>query len=332
MAEMTRRERIRCALAGKPVDRVPVAFWRHWPVDDQDAASLSRAALDYQRKFDWDFIKVPPSHTYCIDDYGAKHVYRGKPIGDREHLERVIKNVEDWDRIEPLDVRKGAYARILECQKRILEQKDPETPLVMTLFNPLAMARYLAAGETYLIHLRHEPERVERALKALTQTCADFARLAIAEGADGIFLSTLAASYDAMSEDEYRRYGRPNDLAVLAAAKDGWFNILHLHGQHPMFRLVSDYPVQALNWHDRTAWPSLAEGLQIFQGAAVGGIEQFEVLHFGTPSAVQAQALDAIQQTDGRRLILAGGCTYPLTVPEGNLHAVREAVELASAK
>ena len=94
-----------------------------------------------------------------------------------------------------------------------------------------------------------------------------------------------------------------------------------------MFREVADYPVQALNWHDRTAWPSLAEAMAIFPGAVVGGVEQFSLLHLGTPDEVRAQVQEALQQTKGLRHIVAAGCTYPLTVPDGNLLAVRRAVE-----
>ncbi|MHB9091676.1 MAG: uroporphyrinogen decarboxylase family protein, partial [Chloroflexota bacterium] len=168
------------------------------------------------------------------------------------------------------------------------------------------------------------------ALGVLTRTCADFARLAIAEGADGIFLSTAQASYEELSEAEYRRFGRPGDLTVLAAASEGRCNILHLHGQHPMYEAVADYPVAALNWHDRTTELDLAAGLRVFPGAVVGGVEQFEVLHFGTPAEVRAQVFDAIARTGGRRLVVAAGCTYPLTVPEGNLRAARAAVDLAA--
>jgi uroporphyrinogen decarboxylase len=117
---------------------------------------------------------------------------------------------------------------------------------------------------------------------------------------------------------------------VLQAASAGWCNILHLHGQYPMYELVAHYPVAAFNWHDRTTGLDLAGGLRVFPGAVVGGVEQFEVLHFGTPAEVQAQVLDAIAQTGGRRLVVAAGCTYPLTVPEGNLRAARAAVDLAA--
>ncbi len=332
MAEMTKRERIQTALAGRPVDHVPVAFWRHWPGDDQYGESLARVALEFQRRYDLDFIKIPVSSTYCVDDYGVKHIFRGRPSGDRDYLEHAIRRVEDWDRIEPLDVHKGTYGQHLQVLRMVMEQKDPNIPVIYTMFNPLSMAFFLAGQETCLVHLRRDTERVERALSALTETCASFAQAVIAEGADGIFLSTAASSYEIMSDEEYRRFGRPGDLVILAAASHGWFNVLHLHGQYPMFTQLSDYPVHAVNWHDRTAWPSLTEAGQLFAGTLMGGVEQYNILHHGSPADVESQVHDAIKKMNGLRLIIAAGCTYPLSVPEGNLIAMRRAVETAVAK
>jgi uroporphyrinogen decarboxylase len=327
MDVMTKRERIKAALAGEAVDRVPVAFWRHWPGDDQKPDSLAAVALDFQTRYDLDFIKVPVSSVYCVEDYGVTHTYNGSYMGDREYLERVVRRVEDWDTIHPLDVQKGGYGRGLEALRMIMEQKEADTPVIFTMFNPLAMAAYLAGDETLLVHLRSQPQRVLRALEALAETSARFVRAALAEGCDGIFLSTRFASYELMSEEEYRRFGRPGDTAVLAAASEGgWFNVLHLHGQHPMFIPLSDYRVQAVNWHDRTAWPGLAEGAKLVKHAVMGGVEQFKTLHLGSAEEVRAQVRDAIGQMGGRRLIVTTGCTYPLGVPHSNLLAMRNAV------
>jgi len=332
MAEMSKRERIEAALAGRAVDRAPVGFWRHWPGDDQHEDSLALVTLEFQRAYDLDFIKFPVSSTYIVSDYGVKHEYQDSPGGDRTYLEHVIKRVEDWERIEPLDIRKGTYGWHLQSLRRVVQQKRSDTPVIVTMFNPLALAFYLAGEETCLAHLRTYPERVESAINALTQTCTDFARAAIGEGADGIFLSARFASYELISEIEYNRFGRPGDLAVLAAAADGWFNVMHVHGQHPMLSQMSNYPAHALNWHDRTAYPGLAEAAKLFKGALMGGIDQYEVLQSGSPEEVAAQVHDAVRQMNGRRLIVTPGCTYPLSVPHTNLVAMRRAVETAAAR
>jgi len=50
MSEMTKRERLQATVAGQATDRAPIAFWRHWPIDDQDAAALAYVALEYQMR------------------------------------------------------------------------------------------------------------------------------------------------------------------------------------------------------------------------------------------------------------------------------------------
>ena len=323
---MRKDERLKAALAGQAVDRPPVAFWRHWPGDDQQLESLVEAALNFQRQWDLDFIKLPVSSTYAVSDWGVKHEYQGSPNGDRAYLERAIRQPEDWDKIQPLDVARGTYGWTLQAIRKLIGKKDRDTPLVVTMFNPLSVAFYLAGDETCRVHLREHPARVERALEAICDTSAAFAAAAIEAGADGIFLSAKQASFEDVSEEEYRRFGRFGDLRVLRAASQGWLNILHLHGQHPMFEMVADYPTQAFNWHDHTT-RSLSQVRGLFPGALVGGVEQYRVLHFGSPAEVAAQVADAIAQTGGRGLIVSPGCTYPITVPQRNLSALRKAVE-----
>ena len=52
---MYRKERVRAALAGKEVDRVPVM---HLSAFDQDPISLAEAEVDLTEKYDFDYIKM----------------------------------------------------------------------------------------------------------------------------------------------------------------------------------------------------------------------------------------------------------------------------------
>ncbi len=132
---------------------------------------------------------------------------------------------------------------------------------------------------------------------------------------------------DLMSEAEYRDLGEPYDRRVLEAAQECWFNMLHLHGEHIMFDLCARYPVPAINWHSRETPPSLREGMWRYRGAVCGGLAQWDDLLRGDPDQVRAQVADAIDQTEGRRLIVASGCVSPVNAPWSNLRATRAAVE-----
>jgi uroporphyrinogen decarboxylase len=130
-----------------------------------------------------------------------------------------------------------------------------------------------------------------------------------------------------LGEDQYHEFGAPYDRLVLdAVAGKTDFVLLHAHGKRPMFDLLAEYPVQAINWHDRTEAPSLAGGQQRFAGAVAGGIDEWDALQTD-PESIAAQAREAIAQTGGRRFILAAGCVIPMDTPEANIRAVRQSVE-----
>jgi uroporphyrinogen decarboxylase len=102
--------------------------------------------------------------------------------------------------------------------------------------------------------------------------------------------------------------------------------MLHIHGQDVMFDLLADYPVQAINWHDRETPPSLAEAMERTDKLLVGGLDQ-ETVMTGTPDDVLAKAADAMTQTGGRRFMLGVGCVTMVASPWGNVAAARKSVE-----
>lgn len=327
MAPMTRRERLEAAIAGEPVDRVPVALWRHFPGDDQDPAELARAHLDFQRLYDFDFIKITPSYTYGVADWGVRDRYLGNDEGVIEVTERAVKEKGDWRRLRPLDPNEGELARQLRCIELIRDAVGKDVPFIPTVFNPLGQLIFLAGELRELPYLRRDPQLMKSVLEVLTETTVRFVEQAMRRGVAGIFMSTIHASYTLMSEREYLEFGRPYDLRVLEAAQDGWLNVLHLHGEEVMFDLLADYPVAAVNWHDRATPPALSEAYRRFPRALIGGLSQWDTLLRGTPEDVRNEGTDAIGQTGGQRLILGAGCVTPITSPTCNIRAARLAVE-----
>lgn len=326
MNSMNKRRRLEAAIAGQPVDRPPVALWRHWPGDDQRAEDLARATLDFQRAFDFDFIKFMPSSNYCLADWGAESRWVGNEEGTREWGRRVIQRPEDWTRLPVLDPRRGMLGEMHRALTLVGQAVGEEVPFIQTVFNPLAQARNLA-GERLLADLRQHPDVVKAGLETITESTIRFIEAAGETGIAGIFLALQHATYDLLSEAEYREFGRPYDLRILEACAGFWFNLLHLHGQHVMFDLVADYPVQAINWHDQETPPSLGEALTRFPGAVVGGIHREATLLRGTPEQVQAEVRAAIEATGGRRLIVGTGCVAFTNTPLGNIRAARQAAE-----
>ncbi len=326
---MNKRERLTKTFAGESTDRTPVALWRHWPGDDQRAADLAASTIQFQKTYDWDFVKLTPSSSFCVTDFGVQDEWEGHIEGTRTYTKRVISRSLDWTDLRPLDPLRGALGRQLECVRLVCDGlRDDDVPILQTIFNPLAQAKNLAGNDTLVRHIRINPDRVHTGLNALTETTLRFIDALKRYPIAGIYYAVQHASYDMMTEDEYKTFGLPYDRKILEALTDKWwFNMLHLHGEAPMFRLGASLPVQAINWHDQDAEPDLAHGKLQFNGAVCGGLSRWRHLHNGTPSAIRDQARAAVAQTNNRRFILSTGCVVMVTSPLSNIRAVRAVVE-----
>ena len=77
ISEMTHWERVRAALRGEDVDRPPASMWRHFFGQETTAEGMSQAMIAFQRRFDWDFMKVNPRASYHCEDWGLETRYAG---------------------------------------------------------------------------------------------------------------------------------------------------------------------------------------------------------------------------------------------------------------
>lgn len=323
---ISHRDRLETCLAGSRPDRVPVALWRHFPVDDQTPEGLAAATAAYQRMYDFDLIKVTPASSFCLRDWGVEDEWRGNPEGTRDNTRRVIRNAEDWAHLPLLDVTGGHLGDQLTCLKILAAEFSPATPILQTIFNPLAQAKNLVGPEELLIQMRRHPDALHAGLERITQTTIRFIEEARKTGIDGFFYAVQHARYALVSPAEFDEFSRYYDLRILEAARGCWLNMLHLHGEDVMFERVTDYPVAVINWHDRQTKPDLAGALSLFPGILCGGLRQIESMLLGTPEQVTLEARDAIRSTNGERLILGTGCVVPTTAPYGNLLAARLSV------
>jgi uroporphyrinogen decarboxylase len=324
---ITHRSRLETCLSGNRPDRTPVAFWRHFPVDDQHPGRLAAASLAFQKTFDFDLVKVTPASSYCITDWGARDAWRGAAEGTREYTYRVIQSPIDWARLPVLEPTRGALNAQIECLRLINSELDPATPVIQTIFNPLSQAKNLVGGANLIVHLRKYPDLVEAGLRIITDSILRFIEAAARTGIAGIFLAVQHAQYGLLTEAEYDRFGRRYDLQILEAVRPLWLNMLHLHGVDVMFDHLSDYPVQIINWHDRETGPSLVHGKSRFSGVVCGGLQRDAVMLLGDPDLVATESLRSIAETNGERFILSTGCVLQTTTPYGNIMTARRSVE-----
>ncbi|PJF40861.1 MAG: hypothetical protein CUN54_03600 [Phototrophicales bacterium] len=328
---MNKRERLEKTIAGMPTDRVPVALWRHWPGDDQRPADLAYSIIEYQQLYDWDFVNVLPAESFCVIDYGVQDEWCGAADGRRKNTRRVVERSLQWTDLRPLEGIRGTLGRHVEGLRIIAEAFTPwddPPPVVQTILSPLAQAELLAGRDVLMQHIRTRPDRLRTGLNTITESTLRFINAIRRLPVDGIFYVSRHANYSTMPESEYQEFGLPYDQKILEGLPERWWlNMLHLEGDAPMFRLMSQLPAQVINWADHKEHPTLDEAKAIFNGAVCGGLSRWEHLHQGTPAIIRDVAKAAMFSTRNHRFILSAGGPTMITSPLSNIRAVRQVVD-----
>jgi len=306
MEEMTRTERVRAAVNGQQVDRLPLCFWHHFRPAGSGIRMAEATLRFFDQEFDLDIVKVMPDLPYPFP-------------------RRSIHEPEDWALIEPVAPDHGMFGQRLVAIRALREALGADTPIILTIYNPVAEARRFAADPgTFSNHLNEHPAEVHRALGVIADNLRRQIAAAIAAGADGVYYALQGITKDGLGEAGYREFGRPYDFLALRGAQNGWLNVCHVHGDRDILMdLAIDYPVQVLSWSDRLTGLSLREVRLRTDKCLMGGLHEFGALAAGDERAVIAEAQDSVEQTGGRRFILANGCSVPDATPHDQLRRSR---------
>jgi uroporphyrinogen decarboxylase len=312
-SRMTAGERVRAALVGAPVDRVPFVFWHHFRPAGSGERMAELTKEFFHDKFDLDIIKIMPDLPYPEPGRGI-----------------TASELRDLPR---LGLETPIFQEQLTCIRALRAQLGEDYPLILTIFSPLTYALRWIGRDKIVEALRQDPQSFEQGLPILAENLRGLLAAAIDAGASGIFFSCMGATNKHLTRAEYARFGRPYDLQALSGTGKGWLNIVHIHadpeqeGDEIYFEDFTDYPVQALSWSDRLTGPDLREALSLTDKCLMGGLAERGPLTRGTEVEIENEILGAVTQTKGRRLILANGCSIPDDNPEHWLHAARRLVE-----
>ena len=323
---MTKRQRVRAAIAGEPVDRAPASLWGHdflreWSNDD-----LVDAAVEQYEAYDWDFIKINPRWTMFPEAWGA--IYTPPTEQTNPTLVRsALSELSDLRGVGPVHAERGVFGEHVEATRRVIDRTGGEVDVVQTVFSPMSVIGLMFGHPRALKQAAVEdPAALHGAIGRITGTIIDYCRANIDAGASGVFYAPLQwASHDNATPDFYREFGRPYDLQTLDAIRDADFNILHVCHTNNMIDLVLDYPVHAINWDDRD--PSNADLAEVWgrtETAVMGGVSRSGL---GSESAdaiaAQARAAAAVGES---RVFVTGGCSIPPHTPHENRQAVAAGV------
>ena len=317
------------ALRGEAVDRVPLSFWLHNFATENAVDTFVAETLRLAREFDWDYLK-PQSRAQCFAEaWGFTFTPSGERATPFTPTHEPCAGAADLSRLQPASPSTGVLGEQLEALRRIRAGVGDDPPIIWTVFSPMMVVPYLLTGgvEQALAIAREEPKALEAALDAIAYTLTEYARLALAAGADGLFYATNVARRGLLSAEECRRFQRPYDLRVLHAVASAPFNALHVCGAGVHFDEFVDYPAQALSWALGDGNPTLREAHRRTGRAVMGGLPAKPFIASLTPAVIAERTRAAVSAMNGRALLLGPDCSINPDTPEALLHAARAALE-----
>ncbi len=327
MNKLSHRERLKMIIKGEKPDRAAWSIWRHFFHREVNLDNFAEAMVEFQKIFDFDFMKINPRASYHVEDWGNRLEWSTDEFQHHKKTYFTVNDINDWEKIEPLPINSPVLAGHLEAISKIKKKSDPELPLFMTLFCPLGIARYLCGSkEKLLSHLRKDERKVLTALEHITQTFEKYTAEIRNAGCDGLFYATLEyASSDTMTFEQYNKYGRPNDLRLLKAAGDDALNILHVCHSHNYLKELADYPVQMINWDSSDPTNINLDDSFDYLGdkVAIAGLDDKGWLWHSRPNEIKHEIARIKERMSGKRFIFGPGCAIAPEIPYENLEAVR---------
>jgi uroporphyrinogen decarboxylase len=315
----------------KPVDYVPVGFWKHFFDKGVVGQPCIDAHIEYYKQADLDFLKV------MSDGYFAFPTADGKQL----------RSAADLRSIRPVEADDPWIRAQVERVQALVEAFGKERCVFYNVFTPFTTLKCCFEGDSldasdavFMKAVREDTDAVLGALDIVAQGNALLAECIIKEsGADGIYFPVSNAEHDRFTEQEYRRIIGPSELYVLEHI-NRWsdYNILHccgFAGTRNRISLWYDYPAKCVNWAVHVDDLSLSDGRVLFGGKSVlGGFdthwgddenEMRGILYHGSKEELQSYTKELILNAGKLGLLLGGDCTTDHRIDPQRLNWIIEA-------
>jgi uroporphyrinogen decarboxylase len=290
-AALSPRERVDRVLKSQSPDRSPFTFWYHFGLQKEPPERHAQATLSFHRRLRTDVVKVMSDFPYPQP--------RGK-----------------WYEAE---VVANPFPSQIKALELIRDGLGGRAHFIETIFNPWNQATKIASKDEVTRMKTENPQRLLDTLRAIAQSEANHARLAVKAGASGIFLAIDNAQDGILTREEYRKFSEPFDRMVLDAVKDAPLNTLHLHGDKVYLDLFyTGWPAAAANYSSHGTGVTLADFSKRWRGVVMGGLDERNFRKL-SPADLKRQWDDARRAVGDSRLIMAPGCSVPDGTPDAEL-------------
>ena len=346
MKKMTPMEREDAMIEGGTPDRIPV-----WQLNGIVAAQC----LGYQWKdvrFDAKlsveiyskFIRMCGSDYYspgCIETNATVMDLPGVEVklSDNNYanvMSHYFNEPEDVDKKPLLDPHnkketKWLWKGILDKVALAAEKEKAlkEYNVEFATWGIMTTAGYFRNVETLMMDVILEPELAHKVMEKASQHVDGIIRCAYESGAKATLIADPSSSGSLISEEIFREFETPRMKKMIKGHKKdfGAPSYIHVCGESlEVAKPISELGAVMFSFD----FMNKIKDIRALTGDKIilaGNLDPMNVMWNGTPESVMAASKKCIEDAEGKKYVLTGGCETPRDAPLENLKAMAAASE-----
>ncbi len=207
---MNSMERVTLTLQHKEADRIPVypllnsvsrkalgITYAEWT---KDVEKCAESIIKATEEIGADCITTLVDLAVEAADWGQEIIYNDKSAANPNLDNRYIATPDDYHKVGVINPRDTPrMSDHIKLAKLLYEAKGQEMPIIGFVFAPLGILSMMRGQEQMFMDLIKCPEKMQDALKNITETLKELCAALIEEGCHAIMFDTLYASRTIMS-------------------------------------------------------------------------------------------------------------------------------------
>lgn len=328
---VNKRELLKKAFDNEVVEKIPVGFWHHFVLgDDQfnglENESILEKVLDGHKKY---YEKTNPDMMKLMNE----GFFGYPPI-----MENDLKNGEDLLKIKSIGENHPWINKQVEHVRKLVDMFGDEVMTFYNVFAPLQVIRikfdfleleydkYPYLAENYPEELHKAGLEIQKDILILVE------KLLTETNLDGIYYCVQNIQSDKYDKETYKKYIKPTEIKVLERANElSDYNILHICGYANYLNdltFYEHYEAKVYNWATHTEKISINEGRKIFKDKCIlGGFDNNPntIIDNGTQNEIEDYVKKLIDKNGYKGYIIGADCSIPNDIDDTQVRYISDA-------
>lgn len=328
---MTKRELLQKAFNNEEVDRVPVGFWHHFVLGEDQFKGLEDEGILQE------VIEGHKTYYETTNPDMMKLMNEGffgyPPIMDND-----LRTGEDLLKIKSIGANHPWITEQVKHVKKLTEIFSPEVMTFYNVFAPLQVIRirfdfldleydrYAKLAEDFPEEFYKAGMEIQKDIKILVEKLLTETKL------DGIYYCVQNIQSDFYDKKTYDKYIKPTEIEVLELANElSDNNILHICGYANYVNdltFYKDYDAKVYNWATHTEKISVNEGRKIFKNKCIlGGFDNNPktIIDSGTKDELSDYVKELIRENGYKGYVIGADCSIPNDIDDLQVRYISDA-------